>query len=108
MLPVMREHRRYVAFKVQAKPVFTPNQIIQAIRSEVLYVLGESSYADANFDIVRYDEDSMMGIARVTDAYKDTVISAMSLIDNIQGKKAGIWVLGVSGTIKRANSKFLH
>ncbi len=105
--PSLRERRRYIAFKVVARPVFTPNQVIQGIKQSVLQFLGELGYADANFEIVDYNHKNGTGIARTTDKKKDEVLIALTLLNTIQGKKASIRILGISGTVKKAKEKFL-
>ncbi len=105
--PVLRERRRYIAFELMSKARFTGNQIVQSIKQEVLEFLGEVGYADADFEIVFYDPDSKLGIARTTDKMEGRVVTAITLLPAILGKKAGIKVLGVSGTINKAKTKFL-
>ncbi len=105
--PTIKSNRRYIAFKVVAKPAFTPNQIIQAIKQAVLAFVGSEGYASAEFDVVEYDHKTMVGIVRATPEMIHYVVTALSLITKIQGKSAGVVVLGISGTVKKTKSKYL-
>ena len=103
--PVLRSKHRYIVFQVLVKSA-TENQVVQALRQAVLSYLGESGYSKAEFAIVEYDHTRKVGIARTTDRMKDETVFALSLLDSVQGKKAGLLVLGVSGTVKKAREKF--
>ncbi len=100
--PTLKPNRRYIAFQIATKARPTDNQVIQAIRHSVLVFLGELGYAKAEFDVVEYDSESRKGVARTTDVMKDQTIAAMTLLNSIQGRKAGLLVLGVSGTVNKA------
>ena len=103
--PTLKVNKRYIAFSVVAKQRFTEKQVLQAMRQSVLSFVGERGYAQSNFDIVYYDNETMVGVARATDLTLDSVILSLSLVDSIQGRHAGVLVTGVSGTVKKAMRK---
>ncbi len=105
--PTLKDNRRYIAFRLLAKQRFTQNQVFQAIKQTVLSYIGEKGYAHASFDIVDYNQEKMEGIARATDLTVDDIVFALTLLTDIQGRRAGIVVLGVSGTVRKAKQKYL-
>ncbi len=105
--PTLKVNKRYIAFRIIAKQVFTEKQVLQAMRQSVLSFAGEDGYACSNFDVVYYDQENMVGVARATDSTLDTIILSLSLVDNIQGRRAGVLITGVSGTVKKAMRKLL-
>lgn len=103
--PVLKEKRRYLAFKVHAKMRFTENQVKHSLNESLLTLLGEDGAAKSHFRIVEYDESTMSGIARSTHDMLDQVLFTLTLIKDVQGKNAWCEILGVSGTIEACKKK---
>ena len=104
--PVLKERRRYISFQAMAKVVFTENQVLHSINETIFQVLGEEGYARANFKVVEYNPKNMSGICRTTHNMLESVVAALTLMKDIQGKNASLIIRGVSGTIKKTGKKY--
>ncbi|MBN3037291.1 MAG: hypothetical protein JW834_02505 [Candidatus Diapherotrites archaeon] len=96
---VLREHKRYVAFRVHG--VLDEQAVKSALSQAVLGLIGESGFADANFSVVGYAGGE--GVCRSTDLRLYDVIAALTLVSRIGEQPAWVEVLGVSGTIRKTN-----
>ena len=106
MVPsTLRSKRRYIVFQILARMV-TERQAVQAVKQTVMDGLGEIGYSDSEFEVVLFSKG--VGIARTNNDSVSRVIGALNFLDSIQGKKAGLLVIGVSGTIRKAREKFLN
>jgi ribonuclease P/MRP protein subunit POP5 len=105
---VLKPKHRYVAFQMYAKQRFTEKQTLHSIWEIMFDLYGEEGIASTDFWVMDYDEKKMSGTVRCRVGDVDRVIVALTLIKDIQGKKACCWVTGLSGTVKKAREKFLN
>ena len=91
LLPSLREKKRYIVFETN-----NPNKIESALK-DFLGVLGMSK---VNPEVMKDKFKKNRGIIRINHAYKDEVITALSLVN--------VKVIGVSGILKKADEKYLR
>jgi ribonuclease P/MRP protein subunit POP5 len=99
----VRRKRRYIAFELTCEASkrdisWTINQVLHVRKLEV---------GKTMLKLVLYDTDSRRGLLRCGHKQVNEVKTAMLSIKNIGGKEASFLILGVSGTIKAAERKFL-
>ena len=77
----------------------------QALLSEVLkstkFILGELLVAKMNLRLIDFDEDSQIGIIRVSNKYSEYLRASLVLINNIAGIKSFFYTKSVSGSLKK-------
>lgn len=105
--PTLRDKQRYIAFQVIGERIFKSGEVNKAIWETSLRVLGELETAKAKVWLIRFDERTQTGIVRCDRDYVERVRIALTMLTQINGSKAIIRTLGVSGTIKRLRMKFL-
>ncbi|RQH03139.1 Rpp14/Pop5 family protein [Natrarchaeobius oligotrophus] len=72
-------------------------------------LLGDPGSARADLSVVRFAFDDGTGeaIVRVRHGETDRARAAIACIDEIDGASVGIWVRGISGTIRAAEENYL-
>lgn len=106
IMPSLREKNRYIAYVIKTNKALKEKNVKKAIYEEIVRKLGEFEAAKASL-LILDDFNSGKGIIKVNNKYKDKIISALMLIDNIDNNKAEIKTIGVSGTIKKTRRKFM-
>jgi ribonuclease P/MRP protein subunit POP5 len=110
LMPCLREKKRYLAFEIIGQETFTNIQYInRAIYNGIFDFLGRLDSAKAGVIIIsnKYDLKKQRGLIRINHKYVNLVKSALIFISKINGKRAIIKTLGVSGILKKADSKYL-
>ena len=105
--PTLRDKQRYIAFQVIGERAFKKDEIKRAIWDASLKTLGELGTAKAKVWFIKFDEKSQTGILRCDRKYVEEMRFALTMLTQINGSKAIVRTLGVSGTIKRLKMKFL-
>lgn len=95
------EKNRYLVFEIQCKENVSFSEAKNAIQSSVLGFLGELETAKSGFKIMK-DFKKMKGIIKTNPKYVNKLRTSLSLINNINKKKAIFNVIKVSGTLKKA------
>lgn len=103
--PSSKTNWRYVAFKILSEKPVSQDDTTRAIISSMLHSFGESGAADTNLWVLEYSYPT--GFLRCSHKSQQQVIAALTLITKIAEQRAAVLVLGVSGTIKRMNKKYL-
>ncbi len=97
-----KEKRRYIKFRLLAKSDFTENQVKHALNQSVFDFVGEKGFSEANFRIMKYNKEEMSGVARTTLKRLDDVLTTLTLLNDVQGKKAFVLTYGISGMLNKA------
>ncbi len=107
--PTLREKCRYIAYQVVSESKLIFPDLNSAIWNSVLNFLGELDSAKARVWIMKdaYSEEKQTGIIKCAHDYVERVRSALILIQRIGDVRIAIKILGVSGTIKGARTKFM-
>lgn len=106
--PTMRDKKRYVAFMVFCDSEITKKEVINAIINSAHNFFGELTMSKFNLWVNDFDEDEKRGFLVCNQKYKSEVITSLTLINNVNGIKTHLNILGVSGTIKALKRKFLN
>ena len=107
LLPSLREKKRYIVFEIIGNKI-DKKKAEKEIYSNVLKFLGELSVSRANVKILGDSWANNKGIIRVNVKYLNEFKMALGLIKKLNNKKIIINVIGVSGILKKAKSKFME
>ena len=107
--PSLRSHKRYVVFEVISENPVDYNELVSSIWNSTINFLGELESSEAMIWSIQnlYDESTQRGIIKCRHDFVESVRVVLSLIHTIGETKAVIKVLGVTGTIKSARTKYL-
>jgi ribonuclease P/MRP protein subunit POP5 len=104
----MRPKKRYIGFEIYSDERITKDGFVRALWGEAMAFFGEERAADMNLWVMGYNPETMTGFLVCRHDMVSRVKACLCLIGRINGKKTGIRVLGVSGTVKSLKRKFLN
>ena len=110
VLPSLREKKRYLVFEVISKKKINEAEIVsKAIWHYSLQFLGQLGAAKAGIIVLnnKWDQQLQRGIAKVSHKYVDAVKAALTFADKINNEEVIFRSIGVSGILKKAESKYL-
>ncbi len=107
----LRPRWRYLAVRIESWPDAAIDR--RAFQRELWYagqnLLGDPGSAAADLTVVRFAFTDGDGgaIVRVRHGETEPARAALACIDDIDGSAVGLWVRGMSGTIRAASEKYL-
>jgi ribonuclease P/MRP protein subunit POP5 len=106
ILPSLKEKKRYLSFEIVSGNSVSSEQAMHAINKQTLQLLGtlEAGKAGIMFLSDKYAHNT--GVLKTGHKYVDKVRTALALITVIDDNKVMFRTRVVSGTLKRAMSKF--
>ena len=104
----MRTKRRYLAFEIIGR-IQLRKEGIQALmlRSHMRYA-GEKSFNLSSPWLISYDEKNQRGIVRSDLAGVDDLRASMVLTEEVDGERLILRTLGVSGTLRACEDRFIR
>jgi len=81
---------------------------VRAIWRETVSFMGENKASELELWVLDYDNEYQAGFLTCSHTSVDEVKACLTLINSSQDKKFMVDVLGVSGTVKALNRKFLN
>lgn len=107
--PALRPTKRYVAFEIISERPVQYSEFINAVWVSSFNFLGESGSSDAKIWFVHnlYDEKTQKGLLKCTHDAVEKIRVVLSLIQVIGETRCVVKILGVTGTIKSARTKYL-
>ena len=103
---------RYLAVSLRSRPGAAIDR--RAFQRECWYaaqnLLGDPGSARADVTVVRFAfaDDTGEAIVRVRRGETEPARAALACIDEIDGSPVGVYVRGISGTIRAAEEKYLR
>lgn len=109
MPPTLRDNQRYIVFEVISKREMTFENMVSAIWSASLQLFGEVGTSRFNMWVpsTLFDKTKKRAVIRTTHNSVEEVRAVIASIKEIEGESVVFHVLGVTGTVKSAKSKFL-
>lgn len=106
--PSKRERNRYLVYEVfsSESPVHSED-IGRAIWKAALELLGELGVARSGLRVVDFDERKQKGVIKVNHTSVEEGRLVLSLVKEVNKKKLGLRVIGVSGILKKARGKWI-
>lgn len=111
ILPSLREKKRYLVFEVISKERISNFSVVSsAIQHYSLQFLGQLGAAKAGTIPLenKWNPQLQRGILKVSHKHVDAVKSALVFADNVDGKDVIFKSIGVSGILRKAESKYLN
>jgi len=107
--PSMRPPKRYIVFEIISEEPIEYGDFVNALWNSIMEFLGEFSASKTGIWIVKniYDKNSQRGVIKCNHDSVEHLRVALSLISIIGETKAIVKILGVTGTLRSAKSKYL-
>ena len=105
-----REKKRYIIFEVISEQKIEFEELIKAVFSYTINLIGILGVAKTNFRFLHdlYDREKQRFVLRCLPKDVELIRFALSLITEINEKRVCIRSIGVTGTIKSARRKYLE
>tara|TARA_Y100000310_G_scaffold193072_1_gene193032 strand:+ start:1572 stop:1952 length:381 start_codon:yes stop_codon:yes gene_type:complete len=108
LLPSLREKKRYLVYKIISKEKISGIDANNAIMEGCLQFLGELGVGKAGLIPVKEVYKDNQGVLKVNTKYVNEVKMSLGLIKEIKGSKVVVDTLSVSGTLKKAQQRYLE
>ncbi len=105
----MRPPKRYIVYQVISETPIVYGELVSAIWTTAMEFLGELGSSEANIWFVHnsYDAEKQAGIIKCRHDSVEKVRAVLALISVVSESKCTVRILGVTGTIKSAKTKYL-
>ncbi len=103
LLPTLKERKRYILFRVISDLKFEKEDISKCVTQACLQFLGEYGVAQAGIQFLpeTWNMESQTGVIRAGHKFVDHVKASLALVRDINGKKANLSSIKVSGVINK-------
>jgi ribonuclease P/MRP protein subunit POP5 len=107
--PSMRPKKRYLVFEIITNEKISYMDFINVAWESMLEFLGDLKTSEARVWFIQnlFNAEKKRGVVKVDHACVEDVRASLAMINIIGESKAVIKVLGVTGTIKSAQVKYL-
>jgi RNase P/RNase MRP subunit POP5 len=110
LMPSLKEKKRFVVFEIVSKrPVEDFKEVYQAIWQKSNEYLGRFEVARAGLWLLadKWNQKKQRGILKINNKYVDKIKAVFALTTEVGKEKAIVKSVGVSGILKKAESKFM-
>lgn len=110
LLPALKEKNRYLVFEIVSDDKIRDFKAIsRQIGQKMLELIGNLGMAKANILVLadKWKPEKQRGIIKVNHRYVHELKSALAMIDKLKGKDAVVRSVGLSGILKKAESKYI-
>ena len=107
--PILRDRKRYIIFEIISEQPVEFGDFVSSLWNAMLSFLGEYGTAESKIWLIQnlYDSKSQRGIIKCGHDAVERVRGSLSVIQIVGETKCIVKVLGVAGTIKSAEDKYL-
>jgi len=105
IIPSLREKNRYLVYKVRSNEKVSFNGAKSSLENACLKFMGGLGMARAGVMIMNEFKNNK-GIVKVNNKYLNELHASLLLIEQIEGKKASVESVGVSGLLNKARKYF--
>jgi len=109
MPPTLRDNQRYIVFEIVSKKEVAFENMVNVVWSASLQLFGEVGTSKFRMWVpsMLFDKARKKGVIRTTHDSVEEVRAVIASVKEIEGESVIFHVLGVTGTIRSAKSKFL-
>ncbi len=109
LLPTLREKKRYLVYEVISQNNITNTDLSKPILNQFSRLYGETGLAGAGLIFIndKYNKSLNRGMVRVAHNYVKNLKAALAFVNEIDGNKSILRSVGVSGILRKAESKYL-
>jgi ribonuclease P/MRP protein subunit POP5 len=97
--------RRYLALQIDSEESLESSSVSDAVWDALLRLFGEVGASQAWLYVVRFDKEKKHMVLRCSHKALPMVRASVATITSIDGKRAAVHVIRVSGTLKALGRK---
>lgn len=102
-----QKKRRYVVFQLEGAEGLNQQAVRKALWGVLLQFLGELGVSKLEPELIEWQPEGGKGVVRVSHRGVDEFRVSLCLLRKVEDKDVLPMVLGVSGTLRKARTKFL-
>ena len=104
----LRKRRRYIIIDIVSESERDLGEVVNTVWDSILGFLGEIGTSRAGVWVVKdlFDQENQRFGVKVNHDYVEEIRAALALVNQIEGEKTNLRVLGVTGTMKSARAKY--
>lgn len=106
LLPTLREKKRYLVYEVLSESAVKQQDAEANIKAAFHEFLGDLGMAKAGIMFLK-DWENNKGIIKMSHKEVDNVKAALTLVKEVNGNKAIVKSLGLSGILEKARARYL-
>lgn len=103
-----RERNRYIVFEIISEGNFDRKIVVRSVWKSVLNFIGEVGASRTSLWAMDWDDERQRGIIKVNHKSVSDIRASLAVIKEIDNSPVIFHVLGVSGTLKKARSKYVE
>ena len=105
-MPSLRSKKRYLAFELLSEEEANRGELVREVVSSASALLGDVLASECDIRVLGFEAG--IGIIQCSHSRVTETRAALAAVTRVNGARATLHVLGVSGTVKRATEKYLH
>lgn len=104
----LRKRRRYIIVDIISESEKSLGSVVNVVWDSIMDLLGEIGTAKAGVWVVKdlFDEEKQRFGVKVNHDYTEKIRASIALVNEIEGEKTNLRVLGITGTMKSARAKY--
>jgi len=108
--PSLRSHKRYIVFEIISEKPIDYGDFVNAVWESMLEFLGEDQTAESEMWLIQnlYNDKTQRGVIKCRHDFVERIRTSISLIQVIGETRAAIRIIGVTGTIKSAKTRYFE
>lgn len=99
--PAMKDKTRYLKFEIHSEEKIELSEVVEAFWDNSIKYLGANNLSEAQPWLIanKFDEENQEGVIQVKKSFMTDLRAALTLINQLNGKKAFFSVKKISGNI---------
>ena len=106
LMPSLRSKKRYLAFELLSEEPVNRGELVREVISSASALLGDVLASDCDIRVLGFEAGK--GIIQCSHTKVTETRAALAAITRVNGARATVHVLGISGTVKGATEKYLN
>ncbi|MCK5474040.1 MAG: hypothetical protein KAI53_01425 [Candidatus Aenigmarchaeota archaeon] len=109
LVPVLKERQRYLVFEIISEKTHPLDEVVDAVWLCALRMWGDAGVSEFSFWIPAnlYNSKRKRGVVKCNNESVEKVRSSLAMTKQIGSQRAIVHVIGTTGTIKSAKTKYL-
>lgn len=106
LLPSLRAKKRDLAFELISEEPVSRSDLVREVMSSASSLLGDVTASECDIKVLGFEDRK--GIIQCSHKKVKETRASLAALTRVNGRRATLYILGTSGTVKRATEKFIQ
>lgn len=106
LLPSLRAKKRYLVFELIFDEPVSRSDLVREVMFSASSLLGDVTASECDIKVLGFEDRK--GIIQCSHTKVKETRASLAALTRINGRRATLYILGTSGTVKRVTEKFLQ